>query len=118
MELAEKIREYEILPHEIMVSFDVVSLFTKIPVQLAIDTARSNLENDPTLKERTVWSVDDICERLHICLSATCLTFRGEYYQQIFGTAMGSPILVVLPNLVMENVEERAISLYHTPPII
>ena len=68
MELAEKIREYDISPHESMVSFDVLSLFTKIPVQLAIDTARNKLENDPALKEPTVWSVDDIVWIFFDCL--------------------------------------------------
>jgi len=99
-----------------MVSFDVVSLFTKIPTQLAIETARSKLENDKTLSDRTKMTVDDICEGLKICLGATCLTFRNKYYKQIYGTAMGSPVSVVLANLVMENIEERAVSSFFSLP--
>ena len=32
------------------------------------------------------------------------------------GTAMGSPVSVVVANLVMEDLETRAITTYHTPP--
>lgn len=37
-------------------------------------------------------------------------------YQQIFGTAMGSPVLVTVANLVTVDVEERALMSFPTPP--
>ena len=43
---------------------------------------------------------------LKFCLNATYLSFRGEFYQQTYGTAMGSPVSVAVANLVMEDVEE------------
>ena len=47
---------------------------------------------------------------LVFCLSATYLAFRGSMYQQTYGTAMGSPVSVTIANLVIEDVEERAIA--------
>ena len=32
------------------------------------------------------------------------------------GTAMGSQVSVVIANLVMEDVEERALAIFHSPP--
>ena len=49
---------------------------------------------------------------MKFCLNATYFTFRGEHYQQIFGTAMGSPVSVTVANLVMVDVEEHAIESY------
>ena len=34
-----------------------------------------------------------------------------------FSTAMGSPVSVTIDNLVMEDVEQRAISNFHTTPL-
>ena len=48
---------------------------------------------------------------------ATYLTYKKGYYQQTFGTAMGSPVYVVVADLVMEDVEERALTTYHSPPL-
>ena len=38
------------------------------------------------------------------------------YYQQIFGTAMGSPVSAVMANLVMEDLEKRALSTSNVQP--
>ena len=99
-----------------MVSFDVVSLFTCVPTDLAVQVARRRLEKDQTLPERTDLSVDDIMDLLTLCLSATFLQFIGKVYQQVHGTDMGSPVSVVIVNLVMEDIEERALTTFHPPP--
>ena len=53
------------------------------------------------LQEITNWSVEEICTGLRICLQATYLE---------------SPVSVVVANLVMEDVEERAIDSFGQPP--
>ena len=117
-EFVEFLSELIIESKEIMVSFDVVSLFTLIPVNLALQIAEDRLNVCQNLEEITNWSVNDVCAGLRICLQATYLHFRGKYLQQIFGTAMGSPVSVVVANLVMEDVEERAMKCFGQPPRI
>ncbi len=94
---------------EVLVSFDVVSLFTNVPTDLAISVARERLEDDEMLEERTGLEVDDITRLLKMCLDATYLTFRDTHYQQTFGTATGSPVSVTVANLVMEEIESEAL---------
>ena len=53
---------------------------------------------------------------LNLCLGNTYLYFRGKFYSQIFGVAMGSPMSVVIANLVMKNVEEGATLTFQTHP--
>ena len=100
---------------EVLVSFDVVSLFTKIPTNLAFQVARQRLQEDSSLPERTSLTPSEIVSLLELCLNAT-FAFRNTYYQQIHGTAMGSPVSIVAADLVMEDVESRALSTYPQPP--
>ena len=100
-------------PDEVLVSFDVVSLFTNVPVDLAFQVASRRL--DSSLAGRTKLSVDNIVNLLTLCLNAAYFTLRGVVYQQVFGTAMGYPVSVVVANLVMEDVEERELRDISTP---
>ena len=47
---------------------------------------------------------------------ATYLSYRGEVYQQTSGTAMGFPVSVPVANLVMEDVEQRALATSEAQP--
>lgn len=113
-EFASFVQSMSLKPNETLVSFDVVSLFTNVPVELAVKVARRRLELDSTLGLRTNLTTDELVQLLTFCLGTTYLSFRGRVLQQKFGTAMGSPVSVSAANLVMEDVEERALSTFDT----
>ena len=94
---------------EVLVSFNVISLFTQVPTTRAAQVCRQRLQDDPSLPDRTNLTVEDICSLLGLCLEAT---YNGTIYQQVHGTAMGSPVLVVVANLVMEDNEQKALSTF------
>ena len=48
-------------------------------------------------------------------LNVTNLAYREEFLKHVFGTAMSSPVSVTVANMVMESVEERALSTYQSP---
>ena len=56
-------------PNEELVSFDVVSLFTKIPVDLAVKVAEERLREDASLGLRTSLPVEDIIHIYAVFLS-------------------------------------------------
>ena len=64
---------------DILVSFDVVSLFTCVLAKLAVDVARHRLSCDEHLPYRTSLSVQEVVRLLGFCLSATYLAFCGEH---------------------------------------
>ena len=64
----KKIRTLSVDPDEILVSFDVVSLFTCIPTHLAIEVVKERLDSDQTLMERTNLSIQNIMTLLHFVL--------------------------------------------------
>ena len=90
--------------------FDVVSLFTKVPTDLAIKITRERLQDDHILADKTALTIDDITRLLEFCLQATYFSFRGRYHQQIFGTPMGPPVSVTVADMVMENIEQCALA--------
>jgi len=91
VEFCEQIKNISFKEDEELVSFDLVSLFTYIPVELAIQVSKDLLSNEDTLQDRTTIPVDDIVDLLDFCLSTTNFKYNNNHYQQIFGTAMGSP---------------------------
>ena len=62
---------------EELVSFDVVSLFTKIPVEPAVKVAEERLREDASLGLRTSLPVEDIIHLLSFCLKTTQFTYNG-----------------------------------------
>ena len=52
---------------------------------------------------------EDIMDLLNLCLTSTYFQYIGKHYKQLHGTAMGSPVSVVVAEIVMQHVEERAL---------
>ena len=108
-QFSEEITDTTIEDDEAMVSFDVVSLFTAIPVKKACTYIRQKLEKDETLHSRTNLDINDIISLLDFVLSNNYFIYNGDTYKQIQGCAMGSPVSAIVANLCMEEIEERAI---------
>jgi len=87
-----------------------------VPIQLALNTAKQSLLSYPDLSQCTGLSSTDLIKRLEIYLNSNNFTFRGKHYKQVFGTAMGSHVPSVVANLVMENIETRALETFPDPP--
>ena len=47
---------------------------------------------------------------LEFCFSTTNFKYNGKHFKQIFGTATGSPVSAVMANLIIEDLEEKALS--------
>ena len=115
-EFAQQIRQQTVTSDEIMVSFDVKSLFTSIPVNLALTTTNERLHKDQHLADRANMSISNIMKLLEFVLKQNYFKHDNIYYKQIFGCAMGSPISPVIADLVMEEIEEIAITTARHPP--
>lgn len=96
--LVSLLRDMKLGPDDLLVSFDIVSLFTKIPVDEAINTIKAKL-NLP----------DFFAGLLRHCMSSTYFVFDGHFYEQVEGAPMGSPLSPVVANLFLEDFETRAL---------
>jgi hypothetical protein len=105
-------------PDEEIRSYDVTALFTSVPVDKALNIIEQRLKNDTTLTERTSIPPPDIVRLLNICLNCTYFIFQEQYYLQIHGAAMGSPVSPIVCNIYMEEFEKNAIENAQYPPRI
>ena len=98
-----------------MVSFDVTSLFTNVPLYETIDIAVTHaFKSNPDLKI----SPSDLKKLFVYATAQTHFLFNDNYYDQIDGVAMGSPLAPVLANLFMTHHEEEWIKNYDgVPPV-
>ena len=90
-------------------SFDIKSLFTNVPIEEALEAIWEKLTNDESIEERTALSVDQVSHLLDLCLRTTYFVYKGEYYQEKDGAAMGSPVSPVVANIYMEMFEGLAL---------
>ncbi|CAN7952193.1 unnamed protein product, partial [Ixodes pacificus] len=104
------VRTQQLDDDDVMVSFDVISLFTNVPTGLAIDYVEARLKEDCNLESRTSSLVEDIIVLLRFCLNQTYFSFANTIYHQIEGCPMEIPVSVTVANLVMEHVETRVLN--------
>ncbi|BHF75021.1 hypothetical protein SprV_0501811400 [Sparganum proliferum] len=108
----EKLKGVSLHPNEVMVSFDVTSLFTFIPQDLAIETIELLLQRKYDETENRLGHAQ-ILHLLKLCLR-TYFTFDGTIYEQVKGTPMGSPISGFIAEAVLQRLESLVFQ-HHKP---
>ncbi len=101
-----------------MVSYDVVSLYTKVPIQQALELIQQKLGNDGELIGRTHLSATHLVELCSLWLKSTVFTFREKVYAQTEGFPMGSPLSPIVVNILIENFENIVFTKFMRSPTI
>ena len=109
-DFVEQAKQIKLEPGECLSSYDVSALFTSVPVDPALNIIKDLLDQDTTLKERTVMEVRDIILLLEFCLKNTYFSFQGQFYEQVEDAAMGSLSVPIVANLYMEYLEQKVLS--------
>ena len=85
-QFVDEIKEIKLQKNHMLISFDVVSLFTSIPVDLAMKCITDRWED---IAPHTLMNIEDFKQVLLFCLSSSYCEFKGKTYQQIEGLPMG-----------------------------
>lgn len=76
--------QLEVSVEENMVSFDVIVLFARVTIPLAVAASRNASERDKDLSDRTSLSVEELYRLLakELCrlLSSTYSSFQGKFF--------------------------------------
>ena len=89
------------------VSFDVVSLFTNVPLDFTVKIILNRIYNDKLL--RTNICKNTLKKLILDACRKTIFSFNDTLYQQVDGVSMGSSLGPVLANIVMTELESKII---------
>ena len=100
MDFKEKVKNIPITGR--LLSLDVNSLFTKVPVHETIDFIKRKI---PSMNLNLPFSNEIFVELLKLSTTENVFRFEDEYYKQKHGMAMGSSLSPIMSNIFMEYFE-------------
>lgn len=96
MDLIGKLNTLQINEQLKLVSLDVVSLFTNIPLELAIIGVKKRWKY---IAKKTVIPKDEFVTALSFVLDSTFFKFNNTIYKQTFGSPIGSPLSPIIADI-------------------
>ena len=90
-----------------MISFDVVNLFTNVPLNHTIDLILRKVYDEKLISTKI--KRENMRELLLLCTQEVPFTFNGETYMQVDGVMMGSPLGPLFANIFMCDLENKLI---------
>ena len=96
-------------PNSWLVTLDVKSLYTNIPQEEGIEACLKAILN--YYGDTPPLHTSYIKQMMVFILKHNYFTFNGRFYQQIQGTAMGSPFAPNYANIFMTNIEQHILQI-------
>jgi len=94
---------------DILLSYDVSSLFTNVPVDETIEILAEKAFKDDWFNKEFDLNITktDFIELLEVATKYQLFQFEGSLYEQVDGVAMSSPLGPLMANALMCNIEEK-----------
>lgn len=115
-DLIEELKKVTMDDSYLMVSFDVISMFSKIPLELVYKSLRRRWD---LISEVTTIPWDTFKEMVKFCLSDTnYVQWNGRTYKQIDGLTIGGCTSSIMADFVMTDLMEEVIRECGYDPIL
>ena len=107
-EFVNEVHELVINNGDILVSYDVSSLFTNVPLEETIQLLADKAFINNWFNETYHLNLNklDLIDLLRAATKDQLFTFNDQLYEQTDGVAMGSPLGPLLANAFMCSIEE------------
>ena len=99
-----------------MASFDVTSLYTKIPIIDTSNIIKDYANNDDQFIRKTAIPQNNFLDLVHLVLTTTWYSSNSQFYQQTDGVAMGGPAPSTTTESYMQAHERTAMTTALHPP--
>lgn len=114
-ELKDTLKNIIIPKYYSIVSLDVVSMFDSIPINLALDCIEEKINQNHNLTKITK---NELIIATRTVFNGIVFSFNKKFYKQVSGCPMGSPLSPVISDLVLQDVENRALKILDFKPIL
>jgi len=104
IDLVNKISTTKIQNNHRLASFDIVNLYTNIPVEETLIILENNLIENSALPKETI---DQLIILTRAVLKQNYFKFDDKFYIQNEGLAMGSPLSCILAELFLNHIENK-----------
>ncbi|XP_022788722.1 uncharacterized protein LOC111328527 [Stylophora pistillata] len=108
-EFVDALHDIEVDDRCVLVSYDITSLFTNVPVDETIAILAEKAFQDNWFNKEHILSITkaELVELLNNSTKHQLFQFEGNLYEQIDGVAMGSPLGPLMANAFMCSIEDR-----------
>lgn len=103
----EYVKHQKVPSGYILASFDVESLYTNIPIDLALKVIDENWKK---IEKLTKLPKKEFLYAIEVCLRSTFFQFKDGFFDQVEGLAMGAPVSACIANLVLEHAQEKILA--------
>jgi len=113
-QLIEKLSNIFIPSDCCLVSFDVVSLFTNVPIDMALEIIKEKWFH---IQTHTNLPQNEFFLAIKFVLESTYFHFNNRVYKQTYGAPMGSPLSPVVADLILQKLESSILNELTYKPI-
>ena len=102
IDFINKLKSIKLRSNYKIASFDIVDLYTNVPVQETLTILKANLINAKICNSE---EINDLVNLLEVVLYQNYFTFNNNYYIQKKSLAMGSPLSGLLADIYLNHYE-------------
>lgn len=103
MDFVKRLKNVKVEKDEVMISFDVVSLYPSVPIPEAIQNVSDWLRTTNI----TDTQKNTLVDATRVCMQQNQFRFRNKFYKLRRGTSMGNPLSCFVSNIFMCNFENE-----------
>ena len=104
-----EIQKLKLNDNDIMVSLDIVNLFTNVPISFTLNIIENKLNSDRKFKRNSKIPIHEIIHCIKFVMLHTSFSFNCKFYRQTSGVAMGCPLSPIIAEALVSYIFESAL---------
>ena len=109
----DQIQQIKLSCNDIMVSLDIVNLFTNVPINFTLNIIEDKLNSNRKFKRDSKIPIHEIISSINFIMQNTSFSFNCKFYRQTSGAPMGCPLSPIIAESLVSYIFENAIDKFN-----